>query len=569
MFSEAAEAFKDERYVQSLSVATKLLEIWPCHVGSFNLLVSVPDYLKGIDIKVLEAIATAIMVSFPEHDVALCNSGDVFVSTGNPQKAEAAFKQVLDSTPDHFRAHVGVGSLANRVGNLEAAEYHFRQAAYVQPLASRVLTLLAGVLSNLGRKSEAEHYLKVSYSINPVDPNTFITWAQMEESRGNIDAAWDLFSKAKKNISEESQLGLLQATLHRRSGDHRVAISKLDEINIGELQGHDAVNYYYERHRVLDKLKLYKQSFDNAEKANTIKRDELGYLYDLKQQDKRFEQLKKWYVSENLAKVDKPEVDLEYRLNPIFICGFTRSGTSMVEQILSAHSNIVGADELPFIYDCAGNLTDLTDARHAYPRGLFTGSRKQVNQRLNILRQRYRNRLSLAGVLTPGVSKFTDKMPMNEMHLGLIQCMFPHARVVHVFRHPLDSVLSSFFTDASHGDYCTFGLESAAHHYVRLFEMTEHYLANIDICYLRIRYEDILGNIKKETTRMLKFVDEKFEEECLNFHQNPRYSRTASYAQVKQKLYKSSRYRYRHYRKQVESIVPILDPVIKKLGYAD
>jgi Sulfotransferase domain len=85
--------------------------------------------------------------------------------------------------------------------------------------------------------------------------------------------------------------------------------------------------------------------------------------------------------------------------------------------------------------------------------------------------------------------------------------------------------------------------------------------------YLPIRYEDIVDNQEDSVRRMLAFIGEAFDEKCLNFTENRRYARTASYAQVTEKLYDRSRYRYRHYRKHLEAVVPILEPVIARLGY--
>jgi len=157
---------------------------------------------------------------------------------------------------------------------------------------------------------------------------------------------------------------------------------------------------------------------------------------------------------------------------------------------------------------------------------------------------------------------------MNEMHMGLIHAMFPESKIVHVFRHPLDSVLSSYFTDASHGDFCTYDLINTAKHYRLLFELSNHYARTMKISCHRVRYEDIVANIEKESSQMLKFLGLEFEQTCVDFHTNPRYARTASYAQVNQPLYKTSTWRYRHYGKHLEPVFEILKPVVKALGYS-
>jgi len=97
--------------------------------------------------------------------------------------------------------------------------------------------------------------------------------------------------------------------------------------------------------------------------------------------------------------------------------------------------------------------------------------------------------------------------------------------------------------------------------------LVEHYRGQMTLRYLPIRYEDIVADQEGSTRRMLDFIGEEFDARCIEFHENRRYARTASYAQVTEPLYDTSRYRYRHYLKQLEPVIPILEPIIKRLGY--
>ena len=98
-------------------------------------------------------------------------------------------------------------------------------------------------------------------------------------------------------------------------------------------------------------------------------------------------------------------------------------------------------------------------------------------------------------------------------------------------------------------------------------DLVQHYRAEMTLRYLPIRYEDIVADQEASVRAMLAFVGEDFDEACLTFHENRRYARTASYAQVTEPLYDRSVYRYRHYRKHLEPVIPILQPMIERLGY--
>ena len=186
---------------------------------------------------------------------------------------------------------------------------------------------------------------------------------------------------------------------------------------------------------------------------------------------------------------------------------------------------------------------------------------------LDTLRDYYLQRVAQLGIVPEGARWFTDKMPLNETNLGLIALMFPASPLIHVIRHPLDVVLSVFSNLLTHGYYCAYALESIAQHIVLVADLVAHYRAQMDLRYLAVRYEDMVGEQEATIRKILAFVGEDFDPRCLAFHENTRYARTASYAQVSEKLYDRSRFRYLKYMPQLEPVIPVLLPVIERLGY--
>jgi tetratricopeptide (TPR) repeat protein len=154
-----------------------------------------------------------------------------------------------------------------------------------------------------------------------------------------------------------------------------------------------------------------------------------------------------------------------------------------------------------------------------------------------------------------------------QTHLGLIGLIFPEARVIHLLRHPLDVVLSVFSNHLTHGFYCAYDLTSIARHYVLVMDLVEHYRREMALKYMAVRYEDVIDRQDESVRKMLAHVGAPYDKRCLDFQDNRRYARTASYAQVTEKLYDRSRYRYRAYRDELRPVIPILEPVIRRLGY--
>ena len=171
------------------------------------------------------------------------------------------------------------------------------------------------------------------------------------------------------------------------------------------------------------------------------------------------------------------------------------------------------------------------------------------------------------GAIAPGKRWFTDKMPLNETHLGLISLLFPQSPIIHLVRHPLDVVLSVFSNGLTHGFYCAYALESTAQHYALIADLIAHYRSVMPLNYHAVRYEELVADQERVVRGMLDFVGEPFDPSTLAFHENARHARTASYAQVTEKLDTRSAYRYRNYLRHLEPVIPILKPAIARLGY--
>ena len=264
-----------------------------------------------------------------------------------------------------------------------------------------------------------------------------------------------------------------------------------------------------------------------------------------------------------------PRADIDPSMpQPVFIVGFPRSGTTMVEQTLSAHPKISAGDELSFMQDLTRIIPRWLASPNPFPGALTDLWMGDNRIAPNQFRDYYLRRSGELGIFEEGARFFTDKMPLNEMHLGLIHILFPHSPIIHVRRHPLDILTSNFSNFLTHGFNQSFDAKTIAQHYVLVDELVEHYRRELDLNYLEVRYEQIVENQEKHVRRMLEFIGVEFDPRCLSFDENQRYARTASYAQVTEKLYDKSVFRFRHYRKHLDQAVAILRPTLWRLGYS-
>ena len=169
----------------------------------------------------------------------------------------------------------------------------------------------------------------------------------------------------------------------------------------------------------------------------------------------------------------------------------------MVEQILSAHPRISAGDELPLVEKLSNAIQRLFSSPLGYPESLAELWMAEHRDGLDVLRDHYLYRARQMGAITPGSEWFTDKMPLNETHLGLISLVFPRSPLIHLQRHPLDVVLSVFANHMTHGFFCGYELETAARHFVLVSDLMEHYERELQPRLLRVRYESLVQDLEE------------------------------------------------------------------------
>ena len=482
--------------------------------------------------------------------------------------AERHARQAMALNPFNAQAHNLLGMIHLKIQHPEEAEFHFRELLLLHEPLSPISANLASAYKIMGRLDEAETFFRYCTRLDPANIDGWIGWARMEEARRDIPRARELLEKAEAVNADHPAVAITRSVLLRREQRYEEALDALDARERSDMLAQPA--YQYERGEVLDRLGRYDAAFASFAIANRLVIESGRGQYEADKQAATVDKLKAFFVRDRIAPIVEnlaPESSLGDMPKPIFIVGFPRSGTTLTEQILGSHPAISPGDELDYISRLTRLATHMTGAQSPYPECLAELANPGKSDAINKFRGYYIFNAELRRIIEKGTRRFTDKMPLNEVNLGLIHLVFPGAPIVHLLRHPLDVVLSTFFNDLTHGGNCSYQLESAARHYALVFDLIQHYRRELDLNYLAVRYEDIVEEPERYTRELLAFVDEPFDERCLEFHNNQRYARTASYAQVTEKLYKRSRFRYRNYLDQLAPVIPILQPAIEHLGY--
>lgn len=486
-------------------------------------------------------------------------------------KAEAGARHAMALNPMNAQAHNLLGMIYSDLAMPEEAEFHFREVLLLHEPLSPLCINLANAYKNMGRLREAESFYRQGLYLDPNNLDGLIAWVRLEEARAQIDHAWALMERIPENLRQVPGVYLARSALHRRGKNFDLALAELDELAGKYPKFAQTPAYHYERGDVLDGMKRFDDAFGSFTLATAAVRTVGNRNYNAAQFQQMSRQLKETFTRSTMTAVREmtvieplpPEMP-----SPIFIVGFPRSGTTLVEQMLTRHSNISAGDELPYIWKLTQLASHMTGSGKPYPMCLENLLQPQQRHALRKFRSYYIANVETRNIVEPGKRRFTDKMPLNETNLGLIHLIFPEAPIVHLVRHPLDVVLSTFFHDLSHGGNCAYGLKTAAQHYALIFDLIQHYKAELDLKYHAVRYEDMVDDAESNLRGLIDFLGEPWEDQCLNPHENERYARTASYAQVKEKIYTRSRFRYLNYLEHLKPILPILQPAIEKLGYS-
>ncbi|MGH6884527.1 MAG: tetratricopeptide repeat-containing sulfotransferase family protein, partial [Geminicoccales bacterium] len=494
--------------------------------------------------------------------------GHVLRAQGVLEGAAASFSEALRIAPDFARAHHNLGTVRNEQGRAEDAVECFRRGLEIERQDAAGWTNLGDLLHALDRHDEAVTAYRRAIAENPRFADAHVRLGGLLWDRGKLPGAMDCYRAAldiepahgaalagMAGVMEvdgryAEALALIEpfmtgqpgealvvahARLLRRLGRGGEAIERLrnliaatDERSGKLVRAHFAVADMY------DEEGDYERAFAHYRAANSARRpgfDPQGFAAGV-------ESLIGFFTPATFEELPRSRNVSE---RPVFIIGMPRSGTSLVEQILAAHSAVHACGERNDLYALAREMSERLGSRAPYPNCL----RKATEAKLTEFADEY---LERSGASEAGILRVTDKLPTNFFNLGLIGLLFPRARIIHCRRHPLDTGLSCYFQHfASRGLAFTDRLEHIAV-YTNLYRrIMAHWRRVSGLPLLDIDYEDLVAQPEAVARRMIAFLGLEWEPACLRFHELGRRVVTASFAQVREPIYRRSIGRHRHY----------------------
>jgi Tfp pilus assembly protein PilF len=503
----------------------------------------------------------AVLKGDPRADWAYNELIQLLHAMGRRADAETLARKALRVNPHNAQAHGAFGTILSELNDLPAGEQHFRRALELGLEGPAVLANLALNLMQQGRTSEADALFARAAELAPNDVRTLAHWSKLAEVCGDLPRAAQLLDRAAA-ASSDKDVDLLRAVHLARTGQPAQALALLDRAPA--LNGDARLM----RGRLLERLGRHEEAWCDLVAAKQQLASEAGGLqYDARAVEAFFARLQRFFTSANFALLPRAQRRTDAP-QPIFIVGFPRSGTTLIEQVLSSHSAVRAGGELSFILELR-QFSLQNFSGEPFPDNLARCWTADQLWAATLFRDYYLARCEQYGLLAPGARYFTDKTPFNEIWLPLILMAFPQAKIVRVVRHPLDVCVSMLANHMTHGFNCGYRIEDIVHHVSAVSDLEAHYAREIPAAIHELRYERFIAEQRAETVRLLEHLELGFEGACLSFHENPRYAPTPSYAQVTERLNERSISRHRCYSAQLAPFLPRLQPMLQARGYRE
>ncbi len=532
-----------------------------------------------------------LLVTHPKSYELNRHMGILYQDTGRVEDSFNFFVTCVEKNPNGFEAYNNMGTSYIIVKEYELAVKCFNKSLSISDKYYPAVNNLADLYARRGDGENSLKYSKVLLKIDSSSSNTISTYAKALVLNHNIDKAINLMEDLvnKHPDNEEFQINL--ATAYREIGNFE---RSKEIVDIGfktlfkrRLKNEPVKNliqffaqYASDKKNLLDdqEIEFFSDRLNsndlNVDQKITLARGFFEYFRNIKEFDESYKYLermnelcfeigdfdikKEEILFEKLARHRSyPSIQIkESSVIPIFICGMPRSGTTLCEQILSAHSDVYGAGELRYLLQ----LTKLQDVINNPEINNLEKYIKNIETKETLLSIRKEYLKLLSNINNQGERYICDKMPHNFLLIDLIRFILPEAKIIYCKRKPADncfSLLTQRFVEGRHL-YC-YNQKTLAEYYQFHENLMNIWLEKFNKDIFILDNEELVNNQKDITVKLLKFCNLNWEDNCIEFYKNKRQVRTASLEQVRQPINKKSIGAWESYKSHLTEMIGVLE----------
>ncbi|MBW1699157.1 MAG: tetratricopeptide repeat protein [Deltaproteobacteria bacterium] len=500
----------------------------------------------------------------PDFAKAYYNLAITCDALGNKQEALLCYEKSIELKPDFASAYNDLGIIHKDMGNHEAAILCYRKAIELKPDFAAAYNNIGNLLNDSGSMEQAIESYEKAVEMKADFTEALSNLASLFEQTNQVDKAKKIIAKALRCDPQNPLANYVAARCERRQGRFARALELLQNVNLSPAISKACPGILYEKGILYDRLGEFDKAFQCFSAANkNVAQSLLANQIDKQHYILKIEKLRSNLLAERDSYVDtRPHHSDD--VSPVFLMGFPRSGTTLLDQILSACVDVETLEEKPLVQTM---IMEFQNQGFRYPEDL-----PRIDETLaKELKAAYERKLS-EYLPYPGYKTIIDKLPLNTIDLGLIYRVFPESKIIFAMRHPADVCLSCFFQNFQLNEAMIHFLElnDTAKFYHLVMSLWNEYTNKLPLNVHVIRYEDLIRNFDAETKKLFDYLSISWNPSIRNFHAHAKARKkiaTPSYHQVIEPIYNRSMYRWKKYLKHLEPIFEVLKPHARKFGY--
>jgi tetratricopeptide (TPR) repeat protein len=519
--AKAAELEKEENYEEAEKLYRQILTRHPDNVSAMRLWARLGIQQKQYDsAELLLQQAVGVAPGFSRAWADLCS---VQIEQEKFDDTIKSARRLIKLEPRSPDGHIWLGVASASAGYHRNAIESYDKALEITPDHVGALCGKGNACRTIGDQDDSIAAFRRSIKANPL----------------HAEAYWSL-ANLKTFRFEQQEVDDMLALV----GDERIPPEGKVELN-------NALGLEFEAR------KEYDRAFEFIDRGNRIRREQEFYdrVDNEEKIDMSIEVFSKEFLEENAGLGDPDPA-------AIFIVGLPRSGSTLIEQILSSHSKVDGTHELYDLNKTIRSNPTLTNADVRYPRSLINvradGFKRLGSEYIERTRRHRGDR-----------PYFTDKNPNNFAHVGLLHMILPNAKIINARRHPLDSCFGTYKQLFAHGQPFTYDLVELGEYYLQYQRLMDHWRDVLPGKVLDVQYEEVVADLEGQVRRILKHCELGWEASCLRFHETSRSVLSASSEQVRRPIYSSAVNTWRHYEHHLGPLIEVLEPLLKELPLSE
>ncbi|MBF0448339.1 MAG: sulfotransferase [Magnetococcales bacterium] len=469
-------------------------------------------------------------------------------------RAVVCLTKALELDPERMLAKKWLGLACFQLDRYSQAIPLFREFLLQCPMDIQVENGLGVALAQSGSAQEGCAVLSGCVQRNPKNPALLTNLGDALAILGENGQAIACYRRALEADSRFGQAhsGLMSCEKYQ-DVDHPDLVRALEVVERGGLTAHDQAGIRFALGKAFNDCRSFDRAFEQYALGNDLRR-KMNKPFNERVYGLYFQQIRETF-SEAFFQQAKWRGSESQR--PVLIVGMYRSGTSLVEQILSSHADVFGAGELLWLSQAAANLPQRYGlGQQHYPMAALAMTDSAAAQ---IASEYEAELIRVAG--SADFRRIVDKMPHNYFYLGLLALLFPNARIIHCRRNPMDACLSIFFQDFTKNLSYTNTLSDLGRYYGLYHQLMLHWQAHLPLPILEVDYETLVANPEEESRRLIRYLDLPWDEACLQPHKKKRTVNTASHWQVRQAIHTQSKNRWKNYEKHLQPLIESLGPL--------